>query len=102
MLIVIILFVGNYESLLNNGYRTSIYKLQQSKRKCDTERMIRTMKVEFFWLRDWSGEAELGKELNKWVEYYDRNYLHSAHGYRTPIQAEERYYKIHDSHVNAA
>ncbi len=72
------------------------------KGNADTERMIRTMKEELFWLREWSGEAELSKELDKWVNYYNRNYLHSAHGYRTPVQAEENYYRNYDSHKNAA
>ena len=31
-----------------------------------------------------------------------RSYLHSALGYRTPIQAEDEYYKNHNSHLNAA
>jgi len=48
--------------------------------------MIRTMKEELFWLREWEKERELGHERGKWVEYYNRSYLHSAHGYRTPIQ----------------
>jgi transposase InsO family protein len=72
------------------------------KGNADTERMIRTMKEELFWLREWKGEAELSKELDKWVEYYNRNYLHSAHGYRTPVQAEAEYYKNNNSHKNAA
>ena len=72
------------------------------KGNADTERMIRTMKEELFWLREWKGEAELSKELDKWVEYYNRNYLHSAHGYRTPVQAEEEYYRHHTPHLNAA
>jgi transposase InsO family protein len=72
------------------------------KGNADTERMIRTMKEEFFWLREWDCEAELSRALDKWVDYYNRNYLHSAHGYRTPIQAEEEYYKNHTSHKNAA
>jgi len=72
------------------------------KGNADTERMIRTMKEGLFWLREWSGEAELSKELDKWVEYYNRNYLHSTHGYRTPVQAEEEYYRVHNSHENAA
>ena len=72
------------------------------KGNADTERMIRTMKEELFWLREWKGEAELSKELDKWVEYYNRSYLHSAHGYRTPIQAQEDYYLNHTSHLNAA
>jgi putative transposase len=72
------------------------------KGNADTERMIRTMKEELFWLREWQNERELSHELDKWIEYYNRNYLHSAHGYRTPIQAEGDYYKRHDSHKNAA
>jgi len=72
------------------------------KGNADTERMIRTMKEELFWLREWQTVRELSLELYKWVEYYNRNYLHSAHGYRTPIQAEGDYYKRHDSHKNAA
>jgi putative transposase len=72
------------------------------KGNADTERMIKTMKEELFWLREWQNERELSHELDKWIEYYNRNYLHSAHGYRTPIQAEGDYYKRHDSHKNAA
>jgi len=60
------------------------------------------LKEELFWLREWSGEGELGKELDKWVDYYNINYLHSALGYRTPVQVEEEYYKNHTSHKNAA
>ena len=72
------------------------------KGNADTERMIRTIKEELFWLREWEGEAEVSKELDKWVQYYNRNYLHSAHGYRTPAQVEEEYYSNHDSQLNAA
>jgi len=72
------------------------------KGNADTERMIRTMKEESLWLREWECETELSLELDKWVQYYNRNYLHSAHGYRTPVQAEEDYDKNHDSHKNAA
>ena len=72
------------------------------KGNADTERMIRTMKEELFWLREWDSERELSLELNKWVEYYNRSYLHSAHGYRAPIQAQEDYYLNHTSHLNAA
>ena len=64
--------------------------------------MIRTMKEELLWLREWENERELSHELDEWVEYYNRNYLHSAHGYRTPVQVEEEYCRNHDSHLNAA
>jgi len=72
------------------------------KGNADTERMIRTMKEELFWLREWENEREISIELDKWVEYYNRSYLHSAHGYRTPVQVEEEYYRNHTSHLNAA
>jgi len=73
------------------------------KGNADTERMIRTMKEELFWLREWESEMELSLKLNKWVEYYNRNYLHSARGYRTPIQVELEYQKNTDGDLlNAA
>jgi len=72
------------------------------KDNADTERMIRTMKEELFWLSEWHNERELNLALDKWVKYYNRNCLHSAHGYRTPVQVEEEYYSNHDSQLNAA
>jgi putative transposase len=62
----------------------------------------RYIKREFFWRREWTNKRELSIELNKWIEYYNNSYLHSAHGYRTPIQAEEEYYRNHTSHIKAA
>ena len=64
--------------------------------------MIRTMKEELFWLREWENERELSLELDMWVQYYNRSYLHSEQGYRTPIQVEEVYYRNHISHLNTA
>ena len=60
------------------------------------------MKEELFWLREWENERELTQELDKWVEYYNRAYLHSVLGYRTPIQVEEGYCSNHTSRLNAA
>jgi len=43
------------------------------------------------------------KVLDKWVDYYNTSYLHSTHGYRTPIQVDEEYYKNTDKNLlNAA
>jgi putative transposase len=72
------------------------------KGNADTERMIRTMKEELFWLREWENERELSLGLDKWVQYYNRTYLHSALGYSTPVQTEEDYYSNHTPHLNAA
>ncbi len=72
------------------------------KGNADTERMIRTMKEELFWLREWENETELTKELNNWVDYYNRSYLHSALGYKTPQHREDEYYSNNDKQSNAA
>ena len=72
------------------------------KGNADTERMIRTMKEELFWLREWENESELTLELDRWVDYYNRSYLHSALRYRTPLQVGELYYRNHGSRKNAA
>ena len=72
------------------------------KGNADTERMIRTIKEELFWLREWESERKLSLEIDKRIQYYNTSYLHSAHGYRTPIQVEEEYYRNSTSHKNAA
>jgi len=64
--------------------------------------MIRTMKEELLWLREWENERELSHELDKWVEYYNMDYLHLALRYRKPVQVEEEYYMDHDSQLNFA
>ena len=61
------------------------------KGNADTERMMRTMKEELLWLREWPSSTELSEELDRWIEYYNESYLHSALGYRPPNRAEETY-----------
>ena len=61
------------------------------KGNADTERMMRTLKEELLWLREWSGATELTTELDQWIEYYNESYLHSALGYSPPNQAEKNY-----------
>jgi len=60
------------------------------------------MKEELFWLREWKGEGEIRKELNKWVQYYNRSYLHSALRYSTPVEVEEEYFRKYASEPKAA
>jgi len=64
--------------------------------------MYGAMKEELFWLREWSTEREISIELDKWVQYYNRSYLHSALGYRTPAQVENEFYQNKNSDKNAA
>ena len=61
------------------------------KGNADTERMMRTLKEELMWLREWPSATELQKELDCWIEYYNESYLHSALGYHPPNWAEKTY-----------
>lgn len=67
------------------------------KGNADTERMMRTLKEELFWLREWPSATELSTELDRWIEYYNESYLHSALGYRPPNQAETTYNQSRDT-----
>ncbi len=63
------------------------------KGNADTERLIRTVKEELCWLREWSSVAELAVEMEKFVEYFNESYLHSALGYKTPNDFENEWFK---------
>jgi len=73
------------------GISQAFTSYNNPKGNADTERMIRTMKEELFWLREWSSVGELTGEVNRWIDWYNEHYLHSALGYRTPNQAEKTY-----------
>jgi putative transposase len=61
------------------------------KGNADTERMMRTIKEELIWLKEWSSHDEVNKALQEWIRNYNEKYLHSTHGYRTPNWMEENY-----------
>ncbi len=63
------------------------------KGNADTERLIGTVKEELCWLREWSSVAELAVEMEKFVEYFNESYLHSALGYKTPNDFENEWFK---------
>ncbi|MCM8811506.1 MAG: IS3 family transposase [Candidatus Omnitrophica bacterium] len=54
----------------------------------DTERMVRTIKEELIWLREWTSPFELAEALEAWIKRYNAEYVHSALGYKSPIQCE--------------
>ncbi|NGX38783.1 MAG: hypothetical protein KR126chlam1_00094 [Chlamydiae bacterium] len=53
--------------------------------------MLRTLKEELVWLREWSSYYETERALEEGIKGYNENYLHSAHGYRTPEWVEKNY-----------
>lgn len=59
------------------------------KGNADTERMMRTIKEEIIWINEFKDIWDLKTALKQWVEGYNRDYLHSALGYKTPEQFEQ-------------
>jgi transposase InsO family protein len=75
------------------GIKQAFTAYNNPKGNADTERLIRTIKEELCWLREWSSVEELASEMEKFVEYFNENYLHSALGYKTPNAFENEWFK---------
>lgn len=59
------------------------------KGNADTERVIRTIKEDFIWTREFSSPSEFIKQFEQWVKDYNNDYPHSSLGYQTPCQFEK-------------
>jgi transposase InsO family protein len=55
----------------------------------DTERVIRTLKEDLIWLKEWEAPFELEEDLKGWINRYNNDYPHSSLGYKTPAQFEK-------------
>lgn len=75
------------------GIRQAFTAYANPKGNADTERLMRTIKEELCWLREWSSIEELKWEMEKFVEYFNDNYLHSVLGYKTPNAYEKEWFK---------
>ena len=87
--------VGFMEACHVMGINQAFTSYNNPKGNADTERMMRTLKEEILWLREWKSPFELAKELEKWFEQYNRSYLHSALGYKAPEQYEIEFQNSH-------
>ncbi|MEK6526395.1 MAG: integrase core domain-containing protein [Nitrospirota bacterium] len=70
------------------GITQAFTSYNNPKGNADTERMMRTLKEELLWLREWTNPVELEQVLASWIECYTPHYFHSALGYKTPSQWE--------------
>lgn len=61
------------------------------KGNADTERVMRTLKEDLVWPREWDFPFELERALNQWIHNYNTDYPHSAIGYLTPEQFEQKH-----------
>ena len=73
------------------GIKQAFTSYGNPKGNADTERVFRTMKEELLWLSKWYSPFELTDALGKWIEDYNRSYLHSSLGYQSPMKFEEEY-----------
>lgn len=61
------------------------------KGNADTERVMRTIKEDFVWAREFSSPIEFTEAFKKWVEDYNTDYPHSSLNYLTPRQFEKEH-----------
>jgi len=73
------------------GIRQAFTSYNNPKGNADTERMMRTLKEECVWLREWTSPFELAEAVSSWIERYNTGYLHSSLGYKTPEQFEQEH-----------
>ena len=45
---------------------------------------MRTLKEDLLWLEEFAGLEEAHEKLPAWIDFYNKRYLHSALGYRSP------------------
>lgn len=84
------------------GIRRAFTSYCDPKGNADTERLIRTIKDEPIWLREWSSVAESAGALAEFVETFNAEYLHPALGYRTPDGFERQWLAKNQSTLSAA
>lgn len=84
------------------GITQAFTSYNNPKGNADTERMMRTLKEELLWLREWTSVQELAQAVNAWIEWYNSAYLHSTLHYRTPNAFEADHLASHSTHFQAA
>lgn len=66
------------------GITQAFTSYNNPKGNADTERAIRTIKEELFWLHEWRSLEHLNSAFSEWIETFNATYLHSALGWKTP------------------
>jgi len=61
------------------------------KGNADTERVLRTLKEDLIWPREWEFPFELERALKQWIKDYNEDYPHSSLNYLTPVEFEEKH-----------
>jgi len=59
------------------------------KGNANTERVIRTIKEDLIWIKEWKSPSQLEERLKTWVIKYNTDFPHSSLDYKTPEQFEK-------------
>jgi putative transposase len=90
-----LLFMGACKTL---GIKQAFTSYCNPKGNADTERLMRTIKEELFWLREWKSPFVLERRFKEWVEVdYNQLYPHSTLGFKSPAKFEAEYFASHNS-----
>jgi putative transposase len=84
------------------GIHQAYTSYNNPKGNADTERVIRTLKEECLWLKEWTCPLELIRALEGGITDYNAHHLHSALGYKSPRQFEREYHFSHGTQLPAA
>ena len=66
------------------------------------ERFHRTIKEECIWLEEWESIEDLGRGVAEYIRYYNHRRIHSALGYRAPMEVYRMAVEARTSHPTAA
>ena len=75
------------------GIKQAFTAYNNPKGNADTERLIRTLKEELIWLREWKTVEEVSSAIGKYAEHFNEQYLHSALNYKTPNEFEKQWFR---------
>jgi putative transposase len=84
------------------GIKQAFTAYNNPKGNADTERMMRTLKEELCWLREWQSVSELKTALDTFIEDFNEGYLHSALDYKTPNTFEQEHFENRQATLNLA
>ena len=77
-----------FKACSESGIQQIFASYSNPKGNADTERIIRTLKEDLVWSREFDSVTDFEKALNRWQKEYNEDYPHSSLGYMTPYEYE--------------
>ena len=68
------------------GIKQIFTSFNNPKGNADTERLMRTIKEDLVWVREWDSSFAFERAFKNWVEAYNSDFPHMSLGYQTPQQ----------------